>query len=196
MKTIQETYESAIDDFRQEITEMTIKAFNDNNKSLAEPIVFALMIKDKEINLAVLAGLGPLFASPEGKDKAAEVIKSFGKTTKPIAIGFACEGYASTYPLDELGDRPDQIHNIGKPQHPKKIKKEMLFVSVETHNKECSEFLEIVRDTSNVKLVPAMKSDWTQKSESNIKGRFSDLLQNNYSEFARMIEDKLKDNLN
>lgn len=194
MKTIQEKFTEAINNFREEITQMVLKVFNDNNKQLGEPLVFALILKDKKVDLALLAGLGPLFASNEGKDKAAEIIKSFGKSIKPIAIGFASEGYASTYPLED--HNVDRVVNAHMQRHPEKIKKEILFITVETHDKECSTFLEIERKGDNVNLSPLHSMDWTSKDESNSKGRFVGLLEDNYSEFAKIIQDQLSTSLN
>jgi hypothetical protein len=70
----------------------------------------------------------------------------------------------------------------------------------ETYDKEASVHYEIKRnpiDSDDVTLEKILDLDWLPKKENHVSGLMTDLLEENYSEFAQMIQKlKSKENLN
>jgi hypothetical protein len=195
MKTIQEEYKEALKTFREHTVELTTKIFEDKGE-LTEPLVFALIIKDKKVTMGMLAGLGKLFGSELGKEAAVEVIRKLSEEVKPIALAFCCEGYASVQRRKD-GETTEDFLKSGwiKPsQDPDK--KEVLFFTFETFDKAAGTYLEIVRSKGNIDLKPMHDIDWEDKNQSTVGGKFTNLLQDNYSEFAMTIKEELKTSLN
>jgi hypothetical protein len=196
MKTIQEKYSDALNKFKEDTVELATKLFREQGNKLSEPLVFALVIKNKEVTMGMLVGLGKLFKSELGKEAAVDIIRELGKEIKPIGLAFCSEGYASVQKRPDNMSEEDFINSNHIRPSMDPNKKEVLFFTFETFDKEAGEYLEIVRDGDNVNLEHMHTIQWTPKDKISVGGRFTHLLQDNYSEFALTIKEELKTSLN
>lgn len=196
MKTIEETFEEHLKDFKKNITKGVIDRFNDEGG--LNPVVFALILHEGKPALAILEGLAELFISDEGKEQAAQIIKETATTIKPLAVCFVSEGWAAEKPLSEYDSVIDKDGNyregvvrpIDDPN-----RKEVLLLMFETHNKESFVQLNIIRDGENVSLQEDTDVDWVLKKEKR-KGRFANLLDENYAELVQKIKTNLSNSQN
>lgn len=198
MKTAQEIFTKEVNEFTDQVTNVVKGIFQDNQK--INPIVFALVTKENgELAIAVLDGLGEFFTSPNGKDKAAEIIKHVGKQLKPLCIAFISEAWAAAKSLDEYHKFVDENGNFrdGVPspsEDPNKV--EVLMIHIETFDKERFKYWSITEKDGQRELKETdMFQDWTEKSGKG-RGRFSNLLEENHSEWAKRLQNELKVNLN
>lgn len=197
MKTIQEEYQAKLNDFKEMIIDSTQEMFKEHGG--IDPTVFGLVIKDGTLHIGILGGLGEMFVSDEGKDVAAQIIKKMSKELKPIALAFISEAWASENPgtnydavVDKDGNyREGVVRPIDDPN-----RKEILFINFETHDKEAFIQWDMVPKGEEKVLELKISSDWDKKREVHLRGRFSGLLEENYSELAKMLGDKLKDSKN
>jgi hypothetical protein len=202
VKTINEWYNEELINFKNNVQEMVKEIFNETKQ--IEPLAFALIIKENELKISVLSGLGKFFYNPDGKVMAAEVMRKFNKETKPIAIAFVCEAWAKILDIDDAKPYVNADGILVNPldERPSlaKDKKEIIMFTFETFDKEASVHYEINRnayDENDVKIKKFLDLDWLPKKENHVNGLMTDLLEENYSEFAQMIK-KLnnKENLN
>lgn len=203
IKTIKEQYEEELVLFKTNVQEMAKDMFTHSNE--LAPLLFALVIKEDKLVVAVLGGLGSLFVSKEGKMAAAKIMREFNKEMKPVATAFVCEGWAKIVNVDDAKPYVNAEGELVDPlmQRPSeaKNKKEVLMFMFETHDKESAVNYEIKRnpgDPTDVKLEKLMDADWASKKEGHVGGIMADLLEENYSEFAQMIKNRVtgKENLN
>ena len=198
MKTIQEEIQEHVVEFKNEITRVVIKRFNEDKE--ITPIVFALILEDKKPKIGILAGLERFFSDPDSKNIAAQLIKESSNVIKPIAIAFICEGWGASYHKDEdISKIIDQNGNyIDESVTPKNNpnRKEILFMSFETYDQKAAVMMEIVRDGEEVSLKEMSNNDWEPKKEEKYKGKFADLLKENYSAMAEELKESLSKSQN
>lgn len=191
MKTIKERYEEELVKFKEQVQDM-IKHTFDTDKQI-EPVLFALIIKENELSIALLAGIGKFFVNDDLKLKAAEVMRNFNKEFKPIATAFVCEGRATV--LEENKATP-YVNSEGELKDPmteamkdEDNKKDVLMFMFETHDKESSIGYEVKRnpaDPIDITLEKMIDIEWELKKEELVGGVMSNLLKENYDEFAEM----------
>ena len=199
MKTAQEEFTEEVNKFSEEVMNITKGMFNENKQ--INPVVFALVYQENgRLAVAVLDGLGELFTSSEGKDMAAEVIRKVGKELKPICIAFCSEAWASHYGgmdrskvVDENGDFREGIPAPSEDPN----RREVLMIHIETFEKESFTYWNIEKENGSRVLVDSdMSKGWTDKKVGPQAGRFSGLLQENHSEWAKTLQKSLKLSLN
>jgi hypothetical protein len=144
------------------------------------PVVFALLRVDKKFSIGILGGLGELFCSEEGKEKAAEIIKNFGETSKPLAIAFASESWMTELTKGEkLTTMPSK--------DPRRV--EIVHISFESFNQTGFHCWEILREGSllvkevSLKKREDISTTWKMK-DGKMVGRFMNLLEENYTDFS------------
>ena len=188
MRTLKEEYKKKINDFRDDVEEMVKHRFM--NDKVIHPVVFGLVIKEDKLVMTVLVGLGELFSSEDGKEQAADVIRQMNKEIKPVALAFVSEGWMAAVKKEEeiLDKKGKYISEAHMPRN-NPDKKEVLMMMFETHDEEAGVFLEIKRIGELVELEDMKdgQKDWKPKSEQ-FKGRFSNLLQENYNEINQILE--------
>lgn len=197
MKTIQEEYKERLEHFRKDINDLITAGFKETQK--VPPLAFAMIRKNGKWAIVIMAGLEGLFANDIEKDLAAELIKKMQKDIKPLAIAFVSEAWISMTKDKNLDDVLDQNGNYRdekfKPVNDPN-RKEVVMISFETFDKQIIDTWEIVRDGKNAKLTTLNISDnkWQKKDPDHKHGRFSNLLTENYSEFAQSYREQ--ENLN
>lgn len=171
---IQDIYQQELEKFENNVIS-TVKTMFEEDEEVA-PVVFALVRKGKDFGFTVLGGLEQLFISESGKDMAAEIIKRFSKEMKPLAIAFASEAWMSEIPKgEELKGKPSE-----DPQ-----RKEILHIAFESYDQTAFKCWEIERK-EEVSLKPKdISHTWKEKNPQSLQGRFMNLLEENYSEFAK-----------
>lgn len=197
MKTIKELYQEHLAKFKTDIKEMVKDAVEKDGG--LDPVVFALVLSGDKIGIAVLTGLGELFTSDEGKDVAAMAMKELSNQIKPVAIAFASEAWASaksfddyTSVIDEDGNyREGVIRPVDDPN-----RKEILFINWETFDQEASDTWDMIRNNGKLELKESITTDWVPKGELNKEGRFANILTDNYSEMAMILQEQLKNSKN
>lgn len=195
MKTIEEIFMDHVQDFKKNIVHAATERFKDE-KGL-EPVVFALVMHEGKPALAILEGLAQFFTSDENKELAAEVIKEHTSKIKPLALCFLSEGWVSEKPLTEYDSVIDKdgnyregvIRPIDDPN-----RKEVLLLMFETHDKEAFVQFDMIRNDDDVILKETTNTDWELKKHK--KGRFANLLQENYEELAQTIKTNLANSKN
>lgn len=198
MKTINEEIEEELNDFKTKVTKMITSRFKEDHE--IGPVVFMLALKDKKWQMGVVGGLEQLFDSDQGKEMAADLLKEANKEMKPLATAFSSEGWMVESTRDKSHELMDDNGRmkVRPMDHPDRV--EMLFISFETHNKQCMLTWKIVReDGKDPYLDPIHKdmlTNWVDKTDDNMKGRFTGLLQNNYSEIVQELEKKIKTEVN
>jgi hypothetical protein len=190
MEIIQTTYEKELVKFKSEICRITENVFNDRQEF--PPTLFALIFKDDKFMVTVLDDLAKFFVTEAGKDLASEMIAKFNKEVKPLATAFITEGWMSVYDKSESDNIIDEDgnykKNIVRPSDDPK-RKEVLNISFESYNKTAFQMWEIKRDSNNTPtLVLSNTLDWESKEKGNVRGRFSEMLSENYSEFAQQLK--------
>lgn len=202
VKTINEQYNEALVKFKDNIQEMVKDIFSTDKR--IDPTAFALTFKEDRTTISMLAGIGKLFNSPEGKILAAETMRKFNKEIKPIATAFVCEGWGKIINIEDakpyVNADGDLVNPLEERPSLAKDKKEIIMFTFETYDKEASVHYEIKRnpiDSDDVTLEKILDLDWLPKKENHVSGLMTDLLEENYSEFAQMIQKlKSKENLN
>lgn len=202
VKTINEQYNEELVKFKDNIQEMVKDIFSADKR--IDPTAFALTFKEDRTVISVLAGIGQLFNSPEGKILAAETMRKFNKEIKPIATAFVSEGWAKIINIEDakpyVNDDGVLVNPLEERPSLAKDKKEIIMFTFETYDKEASTHYEIKRnpiDSDDVTLEKILDIDWLPKKENHVSGLMTDLLEENYSEFAQMIQKlKSKENLN
>lgn len=196
MKTIEEIFMEHIQQFKRNIIHAATERFKDE-KGL-EPVVFALVMHEGKPALAILEGLAAFFTSDENKELAAKVIKESTSKIKPLALCFVSEGWASTKSFDQYESVVDSEGNyregVIRPKDDPD-RKEILMLIFETHNKESFVNFEILREGEEVTLKELSNPNW-QAKKGDFKGRFANLLEDNYSELAQTIKDNLSKSQN
>jgi len=171
---IQDVYQEELEKFENRVIS-SVKAMFEEEEEVS-PVVFALVRQGKNFSLAVLGGLEQFFISEKGKDMAAEAIKRFSKEMKPLAIAFASEGWMSEIPKGEqLKGKPSE-----DPQ-----RKEILHITFESYNQAAFRCWKIERDEKISLKVEDISHTWKEKDPQVLQGRFMNLLEESYSEFAR-----------
>jgi hypothetical protein len=157
------TLENHCDNFKSEISEIAQKMFNEQGE--LQPVLFALVYKKGQFGIAILGGLEKFFISDDGKETAAIMMKKFNQEAKPIATAFVSEGWMSTFNKDT------EIHDE------------------DGNYKEAFSCWEIERKGEEVTLTETTFGlDWEDK-DSNFSGRFSGLLEENYSYVAELMKE-------
>jgi len=195
MKTIQEDFTEKINVFKDTVVEMVQGTFNTAGEM--DPTVFGLIVKDNKIGLVVLLGLGELFTDDAHKEIAAAGIKKISKEFKFLAVGFAVEAWASNDPLTTgtvVTSEGELEENVIDPEN-KIEKKEVVLLTFETFDQEAANIWEITRAGDKPKLKRWQKKSWSKKNPNN-KGKFADIIVEDYSQFAQELKTTLKDNLN
>lgn len=188
MRTLKEEYKKKINDFRDDVEEMIKHRFMDDK--VIHPVVFGLVIKEDKLVMTVLMGLGELFASEDGKEQAAEIIRKMNKEIKPVALAFVSEGWMAAVKKEEdVLDKNGKYLSENHMPRNNPDKKEVLMMMFETHDEEVGIFLEIKRIGELVEIedMKGTSKEWMPKSKKD-KGRFSNLLQENYSEINQLLE--------
>ena len=197
MRTLKEEYKKTINDFRDDVAELVKHKFMQDK--VIHPVVFGLIIQGDKLIMTVLAGLGELFETEEGKERAAQVIRSMSKEIKPIALVFVSEGWMSSHATSEeiLDENGKYISEAVRPAN-NPNRKEVLMLMFETFDEESHIFLEIKRIGELVELEDFQTGDWVPKSTTKPSGRFANMLQDNYSEINQILEKMLnkKETLN
>lgn len=188
MKTIEEFYNDEIKKFKEQVSDMIFKAYNESG--VIEPVLFALIIKDGVTTLGILGGLEQLFVGNEElKEKAAEVIKKFNKEFKPIAIAFASEAYVLTAPVNKTVIDEDGVYlddSFRPSVNPDS--KECVVINFETAKEQGIMYWEIIKigDLKDLSLIQDLKLE--PKTESEALGILSNLLEENYSEVTELAK--------
>jgi len=175
MKNIKVNLKEELEGFKEQIVELIHETFDNDGE--VKPTMFALIIHNDKLHIALLAGLAELFVSEKGKDIAADVIKDFTKDIKPMAIAFVSEGWMVESEI-----------NINASEST--ARKEIIMINFETYDKESSVFLEILRDKTQASLKLIHDLDWRKKEKNS--SRFSNLLEENYSELAQWVSKQLE----
>jgi hypothetical protein len=197
MKTIQEQYQEHLVSFRAIIKDMVKDMVKEHGG--VDPVVFALILKDNKVAIGVLAGLGELFTSDQGKDLAAEAMKKLNEEIKPIAIAFVSEAWASIKAEGEYDSVIDPSGNyregVVRPADDPN-RKEMIFINWETFDQQAMDTWEMVRNGDDLQLKKAHTDDWKPKDPKTKSGRFTNILTDNYSELAKILGEQLKNSQN
>jgi hypothetical protein len=190
MLTLKEEYKKKINDFRNEVEGMIRHRFMDDK--IIHPVVFGLVIQKDKLIMTVLGGLGELFGSDAGKDRAVEIVRSMNKEIKPVALCFVSEGWMSTHNVEEMnsvvGTDGKYLDNAVRPANDPN-RKEVLMMMFETFDEQCSVLVEIKRIGELVELEEFKKSDWEEKKAQ--VGRFGNMIEDNYSELNQLLEKTL-----
>lgn len=197
MRTLKEEYKKKINEFRDDVAEMVKYKFMEDKE--IHPVVFGLIIKGDNLVMTVLAGLAELFSSDEGKEKAAQIIRSMNKEIKPVALVFVSEGWMTTHETsEEILDENGKYISEGVRPSNNPDRKEVLMLMFETFDEESHIFFEIKRIGELVELEDYKKGDWVPKSQTKPAGRFGNLLEDNYNELNQILEKALnkKETLN
>jgi hypothetical protein len=182
------TLENHCDNFKSEISEIAQKMFNEQGE--LQPVLFALVYKKGKFGIAILGGLEKFFSSDDDKETAAIMMKKFNQEAKPIATAFASEGWMSTFNKDtEIHDEDGNYkEGIVRPSKDPK-RKEVITINFETYNKKAFSCWEIERKGEEATLVETTFGlDWEDK-DSKFSGRFSGLLEENYSYVAELMKE-------
>jgi hypothetical protein len=195
MKTLKEEFEKNLTDFRSMVIEMATDKFNEDKG--IEPTLFGLIVKDNKMALVVLVGLGELFVNDQKKDLASIIIKEVTKELKLLAVCLITEAWAAKAPINfesVIDAEGNYIEGaVRASEHPDK--KETLTMNFESNKQEAFECLQIIREGENVSLKKLYSENWKDKKPGK-KGRFKDLVMEDYSEFTQQLKTILKDNQN
>jgi len=174
----QDIFQEELKKFEKQVIKSIESTFEADGE--VQPVVFALLRIDKKFGVGILGGLGELFCSEEGKEQAAEIIKNFGETAKPLAIAFASESWMTELPKGEkLTTMPSK--------DPRRV--EIVHISFESFNQTGFHCWEILREGNwMVKEVSLKKREdisttWKMK-DGKMVGRFMNLLEENYTDFS------------
>jgi hypothetical protein len=171
----------AVNDFFADLDMLARNIFADNGQL---PILFAfLKQEDGKFNPA-LADLSELHA--HDKDMYIIAVKQLIKEEKPIAIGTISEAWMVKRELGEA----DAITSVQECDD----KIEAIIISIETYDSNILKVYEIIRDGDNVTL-DLYKNEVIDCKE-NVRGNFTNLLQENYEEFYNELKNKIKNNVN
>ena len=182
------TLEKQCNNFKSEISEIAQKMFNEQGE--LQPALFALVYKNGSFGIAILGGLEQFFGSDDDKEVAAMMMKRFNQEAKPIATAFVSEGWMSIFEKDaeihdESGNYKEGIIRPSKDPN----RKEVITINFETYNKKAFSCWEILREGEEATLKETTFGiDWEIK-DSNFGGRFSGLLEENYSYVAQMLKE-------
>lgn len=181
MTTSNEFYKKELANFREIIIDMITDTFKQDGE--IHPALFALSIKETQFELAVLSGLGELFADPVTKPHAREAMQRFAKERKPVAIAFVSEATARKFNAETYDPKniPDDVEA-----------KDIIMITFETYDLQSVITWDI--DKSNpdrMTMLLDVDQDWSEKVEGD--GIFNDILQEDYSEIAEEIR-KLMNN--
>lgn len=196
MKTIEETFAEYLKEFKTNIVKAVLGMFEQDKG--VQPVVFGLVIHENKPALAVLQGLAELFDSDEGKEQAARIIREASTTIKPLALCFVSEGWISEKAFSDYESVVDKDGNyregVVRPADDPN-RKEIIMMLFETHDKEAFVHFEMIRDGEEVTLQERLNVDWEPK-KGNVKGRFMNLLGENYAELAQSIKTNLANSQN
>ena len=195
MKTIQEFYTEEIQKFKDQTVYM-VKDLIEKNGSI-DPTLIALVIKEENLTIAILEGLGQMFGDDGSKEQAVKMIKEFNKEIKPIAIAFISEAYILEIPENKtaIDDDGTYLDDTYRPSvNPDS--KDCVIMSLETFDKEGLMYWELIKmgDVTDLVLVHDLELS-SKKVESKAKGLLADLLNENYSELAELTK-KSNNNFN
>jgi len=196
MKTVQEIFAQDITQFREDIQSFVEGSFQEHKQ--IHPIVFVLERSDGKTNLGMLNGIGQLFTNDEGKEQAAEILREFSKQHKVIAIATAFEGWMRVLPIEDKDKLLDENGNYRKDTvRPSKApdRVEVLMVNFETYKQESKIFYKINREDAEPKLEIIENMNWSEK-DGKCKGRFDNLLSENYTAIAESLRESIKNNIN
>jgi hypothetical protein len=196
MKTAQEVYAKHLTDFATEIKGVVTRMFE--NQSSISPIAFALVFKEDRAVIAVLDGLGEVFRMPNGKDMVAHIIKESSKELKPVALAFASEAWVSRRDGIDASLIVDEKGNFKPGMTPEEDpnRKEVVMLQIETFDKESLTYWPVVeKDSTRILEKANLSDDWRPKSNKS-QGRFTNFLEENYSEMAETLRKQLSTNLN
>lgn len=193
VKTEKEMLAEHLNNFSDDVTQIITESFKKDKG--VNPTVFALMLKNNTLGIGILAGLGQFFTSDQGKEMAARIIKEASKELKPVALAFASEAWISEKAFSDYQSVVDEDGNyregiIRPSEDPNR--KEILMLNFETFDQECFHYFDIIRDGENVSLKKSICSEGWKPKKSEVKGRFMNLLEENYSELAQFVKEQLK----
>lgn len=185
MKTEKDYINEELSKFKEQVTEIIRQEFEETGE--LHPVLFGLIINEEKLAIVVLAGLGSLFVSESGKDAALKAMREFSKELKPVAIAFASEGWMSKYSIEQSKELLNEDGSYKDPAmrpelDPDRI--EVLMINFETYDQDAYSYYEAIREVDGVRLKVFHERDWDNKGEN--KGRFSDILQENYSQLAEL----------
>lgn len=194
MKTIKEVYRESLDKFKQEVETIVLNNFEENQG--IHTVIFGLILDRDHMKIAILEGLGEMFADSDNKQQIAEIIKEAGKELKFIALALASEAGIAKAPL-EKGSIVDANGNLREGiLMGDTDTKDVLMIHYETFDETAMMTWEIIEEDDKPTLVPYIHEPWILKSEMKAHGIFANLIENNYSELATVLENQLKNNLN
>lgn len=196
MKTVQEIFAQDMAQFRHDIQGF-VEGFFEEHKEV-RPVVFVLERSEGKTKFGVIAGIGQLFTNDEGKEQAAEILREFSKQHKVIAIATAFEGWMRVVPIQDKDKVLDENGNYRKDtarpsEAPDRI--EVLMVGFETHNQESKIFYKINREGAEPRLEIIENMNWSEK-DGKCKGRFDDLLSENYTAMAESLRESIENSIN
>lgn len=191
MITEKEYYNDAVTKFSTHVKQMVMEKYAETGS--VEPVILALIQNEGNLVTSVLVGLEQLFLNPETKDQVADAIRSFSNQMKPLAIAFACEAFAkeADEPLNPDGSYSENTIPPGEDPN----SKEIVFIQFETYDKHKTVVFTI-KDEELLEDEVIGDNDWQDKSENEQKGRFSNLLRENYSALAELLKEQLGHELN
>jgi len=171
----------AVNDFFVDLDLLARNIFIDNGTL---PILFAFLKQENGKFNPALADLSQLHA--HDKDMYIHAVKALIKEEKPIAIGTISEAWMVKRELKEA-DLITSVHECDD-------KIEAIIISIETYDSNILKVYEIIRDGDNVSL--EIYKDEVIEGKENVKGSFTNLLQENYEEFYNELKTKIKTNVN
>lgn len=180
--------EKHCENFKSEISEIVQRMFTEHGE--LQPTLFALVYKNNSFGIAILGGLEKFFISDDGKEAAAAMMRKFNQEAKPIATAFVSEGWMSTFDKDaEIHDEDGNYkEGVVRPSKDPK-RKEVITINFETYNKKAFTCWEIERKEEEASLVETTHGlSWEVKA-SNFSGRFSGLLEENYSYVVELLKE-------
>ena len=178
-------------DFKDQIHHMVKEMFESNGG--INPVVFALCKPEKEgeqLVVTVLEGMAPLFNSDINKEIAAGLIRKTMTKLKPLAIAFVTEAWVIVANKDELSNEEFEKMKSGgiKPsEHPDR--KEVLFITTETHNRENIMSWDITEENDKrVLSKEPFSSEMGNWSEKKMTGKLTNFLKESYVDLVNNVE--------
>lgn len=177
--------------------EKAIQQFHNNCKIIGEsmmedhnmvPMTIALLTQNegKGFATAIAPDLGPLYNS-KNQQVFVDAMHSIISSVKPIAIGFISEAWM-------VRRGKDDKHDFSIPIAEQEDRIEVLMVQIETYKDTSLTVYEMIREGDQVKI--QLDEEQSKISKEKVSGLFSQLLQENYEQFSKSIEENLKNNLN
>jgi len=195
METFKEKFHRALTSFGELVIKAAKKSFLREGEHA--PLVTAMISNPSsgKFDIVVLAGLGDLFGTDEGKATAAMIIEKMSDQVKPLALAFITEAWTLSIEASDKDkvlseDGSYQSESVRPHNHPNRV--EALVIVMETFDKECISSFQIEREGDRISLKKHYESNWLLKKDEKVSGLFTNLLSKNYSETASLAGEAAK----